>query len=71
MTKVQAYISLCKLSDDLSFLANIILTRHKNPAKRLKKLVELVSGGKDVRLADFSCDTLLMDGEKVSWNILD
>ncbi|MGW8177486.1 MAG: hypothetical protein ACWGQW_01650 [bacterium] len=71
MTKLQAYFYLCKISQDLSFLANIILTRKKNPARRLKKLVDLVNDGKDVKLASFSCDILLMDGEEVSWSILD
>jgi hypothetical protein len=70
MTKLQAYLYLSRVSDEVSFLANIILTRHKNPAKRLKRLVKLVDDGRDVRLAGFSCDVLLLDGKKVEWSIL-
>lgn len=70
MTKVEAYSFLAKHSSDVQFVANIILTKHKDSAKKLKHLVRMVQDGKDIRMADFSCDQLMVNGEKMSWEEL-
>ena len=61
MTRIQAYEFLCNVSDEVGFLANIVLTRHRNPAKKLKRLAKIILDGRDVRLAEFSIDNLLVD----------
>jgi len=71
VTKLEAYCLLAKASDDAAFVANIVLTQHRNAAKRLKKLAKLVSEGRYIQMADFSIDQLLVDGEKMSWKDLE
>lgn len=69
MNKMQAY----QAAQDLgaAFVANVILTQHRNAAAKLKGLVEILKAGHEVRTAQFSMDTLLIDGEQRGWEILE
>ena len=53
------------------FLANVILTSHQNPARKLRGLVRLLEAGRQVTLGSFSIDTLLLDGELIAWKSLE
>jgi hypothetical protein len=52
------------------FLANVILTSHKDAAKKLAGLVKLLEAGRSVSLGQFSIDTLLIDGYTTPWEAL-
>ena len=69
MTKMQAY----READErgAGFLANVILTSHRNPSKKLKGLVNLLRAGYIVKIADFSIDTLVINGEIMAWQSLE
>jgi hypothetical protein len=71
MNKLEAYYLLRRISEDAAFVANVVLTRHSKPAKRLKELAKLAKEGRQIRMADFSCDILLIDGKEMSWEDLD
>lgn len=62
MTRMQAYEFLCNVSEEVGFLANVILTQHKNPAGKLKKLARMILDGSNISLIEFSIDSLLVNG---------
>lgn len=70
MKKMEAYRWLQAQNQDLSFLANVILVDHTNPARKLKALVELVQAGHEFRIGN-QIDILMMDGVQFSWAALD
>ena len=53
------------------FLANVIMCHHRNPARKLRGLVKLIRAGHTAVTADFGLDTLLIDGHKASWCVLE
>lgn len=69
MTKMEALNEAQKLG--AGFIANVILTQHVNPSARLKGLVQLLKTGHEVRTAQFSIDTLVIDGMQRGWEILE
>lgn len=69
MTKQEAYNEAQKMG--AGFLANVISAQHGNPARKLKGLVDLLKSGHDVRTAQFSIDTLIIDGRQMGWEILE
>jgi len=74
LTKMEAYKALCGMGKDASFLANVVLTNsaHKGKrAARLKAIHALAAAGRDVVLAPFTVDRLLVDGRHLSWEDLD
>lgn len=69
MTKMEAY-RYCQ-NHGAAFVANVVLTRHQNPAKKLCAMARLLKAGSIVTLAAFDIDTLLVDGRQVSWQELE
>jgi hypothetical protein len=68
MTKMQAY-KYCQ-HHGAGFIANVVLCQHRYPAKKLKKIAELIQAGHVVSLADFSIDRLMIDGREAKWSDL-
>ena len=60
MTKMQAY-QVCQ-DNQIGFLANVVLTQHSEPARKLRAMAKLALAGRTVSLASFSMDRLLLDG---------
>lgn len=56
---------------DASFVANVIMTQHSKPATKLYNVLSLLQRGWDVKTAQHSIDTLLIDGKVVPWSALD
>lgn len=71
MTKKEAYQFLDRQGRAISFLTNVIMTQHSNPAKKMKGLVYGIKNGHSFRIADFHIDVLIMDDTKVSWSVLE
>ena len=69
MTKIDYYNSL--KSSGHGFMANVIFCHHSNPAMKLRGLFRLVSSGRNVRLADFNMDLLILDGKVISFKSLE
>ena len=69
MTKMKAYEEAGKLG--AAFIANVILTQHSNPSRKLKGLVDLLKSGHEVRAGQFSIDTLVIDGRQMGWELLE
>lgn len=69
MKKMEAYQAAQSLG--AGFIANVILTQHRNPSAKLNGLVELLKAGHEVRTAQFSIDTLLIDGYERGWEVLE
>ena len=70
MKKMEAYYYLVRHSEDAGFVANLVLTRCKWPAQKLKRLVGWAKDGKTLRMASFSIDTLLIDGAPIKlWEL--
>ena len=67
MTKNQAYAEAQQHGRDAGFVANVILTQHAEPARKLKGLVKLLRAGREVRTAQFSLDHLIIDGRAAAW----
>ena len=53
------------------YLSNVIENNHKNPARKLKGLVNLLKAGHDVRISEHSIDIVLIDNHKASWIVLE
>lgn len=53
------------------FLANVIRTHHRNPARKLKGLLELLRAGHTARTAQFEIDVLVIDGKRFGWEYLE
>ena len=68
MTKMEAYKFL--QNNGAGFVANVVLCQHSEPARKLKRLAELVKAGHHVALAQFSIDQLLIDGYSARWSEL-
>lgn len=68
MTKSQAYQEAAKLG--AGFLANVVLTSHRNPARKLKGLVNLLNAEHSVKTGN-QIDNLLIDGYLASWIVLE
>lgn len=68
MRKMEAYQYL--QDQGAGFLANVVLTRHKDNARKLKGLAALVAAGHCVGIAAFEIDTLLIDGYRADWETL-
>ena len=71
MTKDKLYALLQSRGTEVAFLANVIFTQHRNPAKRLAGLKNLLDAGHSVRTAQFDAHTLLVDGQREAWQVLD
>lgn len=71
MTKQEAYIQACKHGAESSFLANVIYTGHRNPARKLKGLVQLLQEGHSCRTGQNAIDQLVIDGKKYDWAVLE
>jgi hypothetical protein len=65
-TVIAAIDSLTK-DPDVRFVANLIITRHSSPIRKLRGLEWLVRQGYDVRTASHDCDTLIVAGEQIPW----
>jgi hypothetical protein len=50
-----------------SFVANVVLTQHKNAAVRLKGLAKLAQAGREISQPGYDIDTLWIDGYTYSW----
>ena len=69
MTKWEAYREAERLG--ASFLSNVILNWHNNPAKKLKGLVNLLKAGHSVTTGSNHIDVLIIDGYRASWVVLE
>jgi hypothetical protein len=65
VAKIQTY------GQDASFVANVILTCHKNCARKLKGALALLLAGHTLRIGQFYIDVLLVDGKVTSWEFLE
>jgi hypothetical protein len=65
------YAEAQALGREAAFLANVILTGHANPTRKLAGLIRLVDQGHEVRLAQFSIDVLIIDGRRADWPALE
>ena len=54
-----------------SFVANVILNWHSNPQPKLKGLLWLLQRGHEIRIAQYSIDTLVIDGFRCRWQDLE
>lgn len=71
MTKMDAYRYLRQQTPDIAFVANVILTRQANAAKRLKGAATLVQAGHHLACGQFAIDVLMIDGAQASWQQLE
>ena len=69
MTKIEAYREAQTLG--AAFIANVVMNWHREPARKLKGLVNLLKAGHNVQTADRAIDVLLIDGVTASWCVLD
>jgi hypothetical protein len=53
------------------FLVNVIQNWHSNPMRKLRGLLALTKAGKTARTGQFDLDVLVVDGQRVSWALLD
>jgi hypothetical protein len=65
VAKIQTY------GQDASFVANVILTCHKNRARKLKGALALLQAGHTLRIGQFYIDILLVDDKMTSWEFLE
>lgn len=56
---------------DASFLANVILTHHARPVRKLKNLLWLLDNRHGCRTGQFDLAVLVVDGKQEPWSILD
>jgi hypothetical protein len=71
VTKKQAYQAIERLNDrSASFVTNIVMCGHKNPAKKLRGILNLLNAGHTVSAGN-TTDHLLIDGVTVSWCVLE
>ena len=69
MTKMQAY-EYCR-KNGASFIANVVLCQHRDSARKLKRMANLIQTGHTVTLGSYSIDTLVIDGRVQPWEALD
>lgn len=69
MTKLEAYNEAQQLG--ASFIANVIMYQHRNPAKKLRGLVKLLRQNVSVRIADRSIDELIVNECRAPWAVLE
>ena len=65
------YSEAGKFGRDASFAANVILTSHRSPARKLRGLLRLLRRGIVVRTAAYDMDILLADGRRIEWSSLE
>ena len=68
-TKQEAYQEADK--HGAGFVANVIMSWHRNPARKMRGLVNLLHAGHSVQTAQTAIDVLLIDGVKASWIVLE
>ena len=68
MTMLQNYRRAEELG--AGFLANVVLTSHRNPGRKLKGLVRMLEAGYSVHTGN-SIDTLVVNGDVCSWGVLE
>ncbi len=56
---------------DVAFLANVIVTQHSQPSRKLAGLYNLVNAGHECRTTQFSTDALVVDGTRQPWTYLE
>lgn len=56
---------------DANFVANVILTQHKNPARKLQGLLTLLVLGHDVRIAQCDITRLMVNDQPWTWTELE
>jgi hypothetical protein len=71
MTIAQMTARIQTFGTDASFVANVILTQHRNRARKLKGVIALLTGGHDVRTGQFDIDGLIVDGKSTPWQFLE
>jgi hypothetical protein len=71
MAKINRTEQIAKYGQDAAFVANVISTQHSAPARKLRNVLYLLESGRSVRTAQFSIDTLLVDGIRVPFSALD
>lgn len=71
MKKMEAYRIATQHDNDAAFVANVIINHHGNAAKKLKGLVKLLIAGSTVRTGQYSIDTLVVNGERQDWTLLE
>jgi hypothetical protein len=71
MTKIEAYRFLFNQNRGVSFVANVLLTRGVNAAKRLKALARLIQNGREVSDAPYRTDYFTLDGSIIPLSALD
>jgi len=54
-------------NDSVRFVANVIQTQHSKPARKLRGLARLIEQGHEPRIAQFSIDILMVDGQRFEW----
>lgn len=69
MTKIEAYRQAEALG--AGFIANVIIHQHRNPARKLRGLVNLLRQGTPVRVADHQIDTLIVNECLAPWAVLE
>lgn len=55
----------------LSFLTNVIQCRHRNPARKMRGLYNLVNSGHQVQVAQFDIDAITIDGVRHPYSELE
>ena len=71
MNKIEAYNEAQKFGAEAGFVANVVINHHRNAARKLKGLVEILKAGHDVRTAQFGLDILMIDGTRQGWEVLE
>jgi hypothetical protein len=71
MTIAERIAKIRTFDENTNFVANVILTCHRNRARKLKGVLALLSAGHSVRIGQFSIDVLLVDGKPTSWEFLE
>ena len=54
-----------------SFVANVIMNWHSNRKPKMEGLLWLLQHGHTARIAQFSIDTLIVDGKQARWQELE
>lgn len=70
-TVAEMHSAAHKFGTDAGFVANLIATQHGRRSQKLTGLLKLLNAGHSVRTAQFSCDTLLIDGKQRGWELLE
>ena len=69
IAEMQAQAAL--FGHEAAFVANVIATRHRNRARKLRGLLRLLEAGHDVRTRQFDSDTVIVDGRRVAWEFFE